>query len=219
MFEHPVQINRNNVDAFARYINVHFCHTSYRWDKLSNNVQISHALYASTDCDYIAESGVYYDTNKHAPCNAFNGDVLSGKVYRLLMGKDNLLGILIGERNILYFLMLDSSYVSDMKMVDCACRKLSTDYNTPLIRVNLNLSSRSLLQAYATNFLDTPYENFPFDELSKTASTTHCVVRQTQIKKWENKPIPPYTKPMFKRLTELNRILHKCGHSFEIRVN
>ena len=219
MLEHPAQIDRNNVDAFVRYINVHFCRVSYRWDKLSNNTQISHALYASTDCDYIAESGVYYDTDKHTPCNAFNSDALSGKVYRLLMGKDNLLGVLIGERNILYFLMLDSSYVSDMKMVDCACRKLSEHYNTPLIRVNLNLSSRSLLQAYGTNFLDTAYPNFPFDELSKAADTTHCVVRQTQIKKWENNPIPPYTKPMFKRLTELNRILHKCGHSFEIRVN
>ena len=219
MLQHPVKIDRNNVDAFVRYINVHFCHVSYRWDKLSNNVQISHALYASTDCDYIAESGVYYDTRKHAPCNAFNGDVLTGKVYRLLMGKDNLLGVLIGEYNVLYFLMLDSPYASDMKMVDCACRKLSIDYNTPLIRVNLNLSSRSLLQAYGTNFLDTPYTNFPFDELSKTADTTHCIVRHTQIKKWENKPIPPYTKPMFKRLTELNRILYKCGHSFEIHVN
>lgn len=219
MFTHPKQIDRNNVDTFVGYINVHFYHTSYRWEKLSKSTQISHALYASTDCDYIAKSGVYYDTLKHAPCNAFNGDILPGKIYRLLMGNGNILGVLIGECNILYFLMLDSSYVSDMKMVECACRKLSINYNTPLIRVNLNLSSRSLLQSYGTNFLDTPYPNFPFYELSKAADATHCIVRATQIKKWENNPIPPYTKPMFKRLTELNRILHNSGHSFEIRVN
>ena len=219
MFEHPTQIDRNNVDAFARYLNTNFFHVSYRWDKLSNNVQISHSLYATSTIDSFAESGVYYDTAKHAPCNVFNGDILPGKVYRLIIGKGDTLGILMAEHNILYFLMLDSSYVSDMKMTDCACRKLAQRYKTPLIRVNLNLSARSLLQAYDTNFLDMAYANFPFDELSSTSDETHCIVRQTKAKKWDNNPIPPYTKPMFKRLTELNRILHKNGHSFEVRIS
>lgn len=219
MFSHVEQIDRTNVVQFTNYLNEHFFHASYRWDKLTKNTQVSGYLYASTDCDYVTDSGVYYDADKRTVCNAFNGDTLTGKVYSLVMGKGNIIGIVIFEHNMLYFIMLDSPYHSDMKLADSACRKLSARYKTPLMRINLNLAARCLIHAYGTDFTSNPYLYFPPDSISDTSNNHEIIVKKTHTRKWDKEATPAYTVPMFQRLTELNRIMRNNGHVFEIRVN
>lgn len=219
MFEHPTQINRNNVDAFVRYLRTTFFHASWRWTKLTNNVQISRSLYVSTNCNYTTDSGVYYDTERHAPCNAFNGDELPGKIYRLIAGKDNTLGVLIGERNRIWFIMLDSSYNSDMKMTSWACRKVSSVYKTPVIRINLNLSAHCLIHTYGMDFTPDIYPAIPTECVSKYSTANAIRVKPIYTLSWAKDATPVYTIPMFNLLNELNGVLHRSGHSFEVRIS
>lgn len=219
MLEHPTKINRNNVDAFVRYIRNEFFHNSWCWDKLTNNVQISRSLYVSVNCDYTTDSAFYYDTTRHAPCNTFNGDELSGTIYRLITGKGKTLGVMIGERNLVWFIMLDSPHNSDMKMVAWACRKISSVYKTPVIRINLNLSARCLLYTYGMDFKPDIYPHIPTESISKYSTAHEICVKPVYTRSWSNDATPVYTIPMFNRLNELNGVLHRSGHSFEVRIS
>lgn len=219
MMKHPTKINRNNMDAFVRYLRNTFFHAPWRWTKLTNNVRISALLYVSTNCDYTTDSGVYYDVDRHAPCNVLNGDELPGKIYCLITGKDNTLGVLIFERNRIWFIMLDSSYNSDMKMVSWACRKVSTVYKTSVIRINLNLSARCLLHTYGVDFTPDVYPAMPTECISKYSTVHEICVKPTYTRSWANDATPVYTIPMFNLLNELNGVLHRSGHSFEVRIS
>lgn len=209
-----ITINHNNINAYFIFLKREIFPTFYRWDKISEHVQISYSLYHSTACNFIADSGVGWDSEKHNIINVFNNDPLPGNLFRIATYDGKPLAVVIVDNAHIKILALNGDNRKHALALNMLCKHLTQEYNQPVTRINSYYTARCIIQVYSGIYTPSLYPIRCRIHKSKSAKQNEVIVTDSQRKVWSEKRELPYTSELYTELTQFNNALVANNHIF-----
>lgn len=208
------QVDATNVIPFSAHVQKELFGGFPDAKKLTHSVTLSHGFYASEDNEYLTGYGVFYDAVHRAPVSELAHITLPGTLWHMGLYRWEPLCLFAFRTGLITCIVIPQPGDTNSKSVAYCCRKLTSLYGAPVLRVNLSPTCPSLLQIYGTRFTPSLYSDIPAYCMSATSTDTEYRVKAKAACEWATDPLPVYARRFYRMMTDFNVALSTAGKAY-----